>query len=322
MTNPVGEYIVVDMLKGHGSQQVFWDAREAARLIIEKTPQEVLWDPREAGGLPGRGRRDFRDTQRQTDLPTMRDPGEGAGAGMDGVPGIRITGLTWIGNGWLPTVADLNWFIVGTGDFNADGKVDILWRNYGAGLGYNVVWYMDGVTLIGTGWLPTVADTNWIIAGTGDFNADGKVDILWRNYGPGTGYNVVWYMDGVTLNGPGWLPTVADLNWNIVGTGDFNADGKVDILWRNYGPGTGYNVVWYMDGVTLNGPGWLPTVTDTNWKIEGAGDFNADGKMDILWRNYGAGLGYNVVWYMDGVTLTGSEWLPTVADTNWRMENH
>jgi hypothetical protein len=61
---------------------------------------------------------------------------------------------------------------------------------------------------------------------------------------------------------------------------------------------------------------------DTNWEIGGTGDFNRDGKVDILWRNYGAGLGYNVVWYMDGVTLTGSEWLPTVADVNWRIANH
>ena len=178
-----------------------------------------------------------------------------------------------------------------------------------------------GLTFIGT-WLPAVADLNWKIGGAGDFNGDGKVDILWRNYGAGGGGNVVWYMDGVTLTGTGWLPTVTDTNWQIGGAGDFNGDGKVDILWRNYGAGLGYNVVWYMDGVTISGTGWLPTVADLNWKIGGAGDFNGDGKVDILWRNYGAGLGYNVVWYMDGVTMTGTEWLPAEADINWRIENH
>jgi len=30
-----------------------------------------------------------------------------------------------------------------------------------------------------------------------------------------------------------YLNTVADTNWKIVGTGDFNNDAKGDILWRN-----------------------------------------------------------------------------------------
>jgi hypothetical protein len=62
--------------------------------------------------------------------------------------------------------------------------------------------------------LPAISDTSWQIAGTGDFNGDGKVDILWRNYG--TGLNYVWYMDGVTVTGGELLMTVADLNWIIV----------------------------------------------------------------------------------------------------------
>ena len=198
----------------------------------------------------------------------MRSPGEIGSVGTNGLPVIRLAAVSGIGNGWLPAVADLNWKIGGTGDFNGDGKVDILWRNYGAGLGYNVVWYMDGVTLTGSAWLPTVMDTNWKIGGTGDFNRDGKMDILWRNYGAGLGHNTVWYMNGATLTGSAWLPTVTDTNWEIGGTGDFNRDGKVDILWRNYGAGLGYNTVWYMDGVTLTGSEWLPTVADINWRIE------------------------------------------------------
>jgi hypothetical protein len=48
-----------------------------------------------------------------------------------------------------------------------------------------------------------------------DFNSDGKTDILWRN--TSTGENYVWYMDGATIIGSGYIyPTVADLNWTIV----------------------------------------------------------------------------------------------------------
>ena len=52
-----------------------------------------------------------------------------------------------------------------------------------------------------------------------DFNYDGKRDILWRN--TATGENAYWYMDGTNLIAGAVLPTVADLNWTIVGTGDF-----------------------------------------------------------------------------------------------------
>jgi len=37
------------------------------------------------------------------------------------------------------------------------------------------------------------------------------------------------------------------LQWQIVGTGDFNVDGHPDILWRRSSDGK--HLVWYMDGV-------------------------------------------------------------------------
>ncbi len=85
---------------------------------------------------------------------------------------------------------------------------------------------------------------NWSIAGVGDFNGDGKSDILWRHT---SGVNYVWYMNGVTLTGGDYIPTVPDMNWAIAGVGDFNGDGKPDILWRHT---SGVNYVWYMNGVT------------------------------------------------------------------------
>jgi hypothetical protein len=60
---------------------------------------------------------------------------------------------------------------------------------------------------------------------------------------------------------------VADTNWEIMGTGDFNSDGKTDILWRN--KSTGQNVVWFMNGTTYSSYAELMQVTDTNWEIVG-----------------------------------------------------
>jgi hypothetical protein len=176
-----------------------------------------------------------------------------------------MKGATRIGSASLLAVTDLNWQIVGTGDFNRDGWPDILWRYYGSG-GKNVVWYMKGASRTGSASLLAVTDLNWQIVGTGDFDHDGWPDILWRYNGSG-GKNVVWYMKGASRTSTVSLPAVADLSWQIVGTGDFNRDGWPDILWRYNGSG-GKNVVWYMKGAIRTGTASLPAVTDLNWRIE------------------------------------------------------
>lgn len=98
----------------------------------------------------------------------------------------------------------------------------------------------------------------------------------------------------------------SDLNWSIVGTGDFNGDSRPDILWRN--TANGANVVWYMNGATYAGSGVVGGVVDQNWKVAGVGDFNGDLRPDILWRNTATGV--NLVWFLNGVTRTGGDRTP------------
>jgi hypothetical protein len=62
----------------------------------------------------------------------------------------------------------------------------------------------------------------------------------------------------------------------------------------------------------------LIQVTDPAWQIAGTGDYNNDGRVDILWRYYGAG-GSNVIWYMDGVSWSASAEILSVPDLNWRI---
>jgi hypothetical protein len=63
------------------------------------------------------------------------------------------------------------------------------------------------------------------------------------------------------------IDAVADTNWEIVGTADFNSDGKTDILWRN--KSTGQNIVWLMNGAAFSSYSLIDTVADTNWEIVG-----------------------------------------------------
>ena len=261
------------------------------------------------------------------DILTMTDAADMTSVVGEGA--MNIAAISRSSEVIIARVTDLAWEIAGTGDFNSDGKVDILWRYYGPGTyeGLNVIWHMDGITRLNEVIFSRVTDTNWRISGTGDFNGDGKTDILWRYHGTGTyeGLNVIWYMDGTTRLNEVIFSRVSDTNWRIAGTGDFNSDGKTDILWRYHGPGTyeGLNVIWHMDGTIRLNEVIFSRVTDTAWEIGGTGDFDADGKVDILWRYYGPGTyqGLNVIWYMDGTTRLKEEIFSRVSDTNWRIVN-
>src|SRR6266850_2223226 len=131
-------------------------------------------------------------------------------------------------------------------DFDGDGRADILWRNLSTGENY--FYPMNGTAILaGEGYVRTVSNMSWQIAGTGDFDGDGQADILWRNQA--TGENYIFLMNGTTLSSEGYIRAVPDLNWKVVGIGDFDGDGRSDILWRN--KATGENYIYPMQGLTI-----------------------------------------------------------------------
>ena len=224
-------------------------------------------------------------------------------------------------------------------DFDSDGKSDILWRHSG---GFVSMWLMNGSTIssnIGVGG----TDTSWQIVGTadnttmsgnipgtGDFNGDGKADILWRNssgtcrdladerrrrvcsdLGVGAARQPPGRSSGSATSTATARPTscggtadgsVVDLaderrrriSANAAsgavptragrssGIGDFNGDGKADILWRH---SDGMPAIWLMNGTSVSSNASIGAVPMPTGRIVGTGDFNGDGKADILWRH-------------------------------------
>jgi hypothetical protein len=74
--------------------------------------------------------------------------------------------------------------------------------------------------------------TNWQVEGIGDFNGDGRDDILWRD---DAGLVVDWVGQangGFVDNYSNSAVSVA-LDWQVASIGDFNGDGRDDVLWRN-----------------------------------------------------------------------------------------
>ena len=224
-----------------------------------------------------------------------------------------MNGRTIATGGYLRTVSDPAWQIVGTGDFDGDGKADILWRN--AVTGQNYIYLMNGLTIASEGSVNVVDPVSgWQVQGIGDFDGDGRDDVLWRNLA--TGENYIWLMNGWTIASGGLIRTVADQAWQVKGIGDFDGDGKADILWRN--SSTGENYLYAMNGLTIASEGFLRTVADLAWQVKGIGDFNGDHKADILWRN--SSTGENYLYVMNGLTIASEGYLRTVADQAWQVK--
>lgn len=189
-----------------------------------------------------------------------------------------------------------------SGDFNGDGKSDILWYNQLTGA--STLWRSGNRSTRQALW--TVADLDWRIVAVGDFGGDGKSDIFWNNRN--TGANTVWKSADRSTRQT--LPSTSSVNWQVAGAGDFNGDAKSDILWRNRA--TGANSIWLSANKAT--PRSLSS-SDLNMKVAGIGDFNGDGKDDILWRNVVTGA--NAIWRS---ASTGSiQAVDSVTDLAWQL---
>jgi hypothetical protein len=253
------------------------------------------------------------DADRHSDLVLSRpETGELALWTMNGTE--RVSTVT------LPS-AGPNQRVAGVDDFDGDGDSDLLlWDRATRAL---ELWSMNGTTREAV--VPLAIrrlSSAWEPVATGDFDWDGKPDLVWRNRD--SQQLRIWTLNGLQRTGT-ITPTPAqavDANWELVAARDYDGDGHTDLLWYNVS--SGKTVQWLMDANVQRVSGRFTTPAsagDNNWRPVASADYGVGpngvvGSNDLVWRNSTSGR--YVVWYLDyeGRRTAGTFTNPPEPDSN------
>ncbi|HVF36563.1 MAG TPA: FG-GAP-like repeat-containing protein [Sphingomicrobium sp.] len=175
-----------------------------------------------------------------------------------------------------------SWQVDATGDFNGDGRDDLLLRHTDGTL-TDWLGQPNGSFVSNDGALAYGLSNSWQVAGTGDFNGDGRDDLLLRHT-DGTLTDWLGQPNGGFASNDAVAVYGLSNSWQVEATGDFNGDGRDDLLLRHT-DGTLTDWLGHANGSFASNDGALAYGLSNSWQVAGTGDFNGDGRDDLLLRH-------------------------------------
>lgn len=171
----------------------------------------------------------------------------------------------------------LNPVQVATGDFNNDGKLDAVVIDYADGTVSVLLGHGDGTFQDLSPQKPYPTNNRLVAMAMGDFNGDGKLDLVVITDGGNVG-TLLGKGDGTFTALPRFH---VSFNPSQIVAGDFNGDGKLDVIVSEGQQGPTNVKVLLGDGKGNFGEMTQNLTYGFNPTWMAAGDFNGDGKLDL-----------------------------------------
>jgi hypothetical protein len=203
---------------------------------------------------------------------------------------------------------DMGWRDVTTGDFNGDGKQDIIGRT---AAGQWWVGISDGSGSFSNQlWTTWNEAAGWQDVQVGDFNGDGKADIAGRT---ASGDWWVAISNGSSFTNSFWGHWNPNATWVDVKVGDFNGDGNIDIVGRWLQ--TGQWCVAQSTGSSFTNSWWGTWNPAATWVDVQVADFDGNGKADLTGRYLQGGSWWTAL--SKGSSFTTSLWATWNPAATW-----
>ena len=201
------------------------------------------------------------------------------------------------------------------GDFNGDGRTDVLVTDSATGQVYVYITAAGIPTTanvdIAESSLLTTLPAGAAVKGVGDFNSDDHADILVETSAAGL---AVLLGDATVGAGASAALTSASffvglpVGWSVSGVGDANDDGMADVL-VTHTDGTVYT---YITELPAGAPqasaaaSGLPVKLPVGWGVSTVGDLNGDGRSDFVAQGPSSGVIsplYNFITGVGGIAV-------------------